>query len=107
MPPGTEDEFGACWGFGATYSYLESGYLQNDRGNNRMYRWYLANPVRFHSSLKVDIQNQHDNGTPTTTDADDYTSVAFWYQEDPHREVPLTPFAERTATSQAGTGKTR
>ena len=105
--PGTEDEFGSCWGFGATYSYLESGYLQNDRGNNRMYRWYLANPVRFQSSLKVDIQNQHDNGTPTITDADDYTSVAFWYQEDPHREVPLTPFAERTAPSQAGTGNTR
>jgi len=32
--PGTEDEYGSCWGFGDTYAYLESGYLQNDRGNN-------------------------------------------------------------------------
>ena len=81
--PGTEDEYGACWGFGNTYSYLYSGYLQNEKGDNRMYRWYLPNPVRFRESLKVEIQNQHDNGTPTTTDADDYTSIAYWYQESP------------------------
>jgi len=105
--PGTEDEYGACWGFGNTYSYLESGYLQNDKGNNRMYRWYLANPVRFQGSLKVEIQNQHDNGTPTSTDADDYTSTAYWYQEDPHHAAPLPPFAERTAPSRAGPGKTK
>ncbi len=105
--PGTEDEYGACWGFGDKYSYLESGYLQNDKGNNRMYRWYLANPVRFHGSLKVQIQNQHDNGTPTTTDADDYTSIAYWYQEDPHQAAPLQPFDERSAPSRAGPGKTK
>lgn len=103
--PGTEDEYGACWEFGKTYSYLESGYLQNDRGNHRMYRWYLANPVRFQQSLKIVIQNQHDNGTPTTSDADDYTSVAYWYQEDPHSTPPLPPFAERSAPSMAGAGK--
>ena len=103
--PGTEDEYGACWGFGTTYSYLESGYLQNDKGNHRMYRWYLTNPVRFQDSLKVEIQNQHDNGTPTTTDADDYTSIAYWYQEGPHPAAPLPPFAERTGSSRAGQGK--
>jgi hypothetical protein len=105
--PGTEDEYGACWDFGNTYSYLESGYLQNDKGNHRMYRWYLVNPVRFQGSLKVEIQNQHDNGTPTTTDADDYTSIAFWYQEDPHKTLVLQPFSDRTAPSQAGPGKAR
>ena len=50
--PGTEDEYGACWGFGNTYSYLYCGYLQNDKGRNRMYRWYLSNPVRFQESLQ-------------------------------------------------------
>ncbi len=103
--PGTEDEYGSCWGFEHTYSYLYSGYLQNDKGRNRMYRWYVANPVRFGQSLKVEIQNQHDNGTPTSTDADDYTSVAFWYQEEPHQVFTLQPFAERTAASQAGEKK--
>ena len=103
--PGTEDEYGACWGFGNTYSYLYSGYLQNDKGNNRMYRWYVPNPVRFQESLKVEIQNQHDNGTPTTTDADDYTSIAYWYQESPRQAVSLQPYAERTAPTKAGKGK--
>jgi hypothetical protein len=69
-----------------------------------MYRWYLANPVRFAKSLKVEIQNQHTNGTPTTIDADDYTSIAYWYQEGPHA-TSLQPFAERTAPSKAGGGK--
>ena len=70
-----------------------------------MYRWYLPNPVRFRESLKVEIQNQHDNGTPTTTDADDYTSIAYWYQESPKKAVSLQPYAERTAASKARGGK--
>ena len=102
--PGTEDEYGSCWDFGNTYSYLDSGYLENDKGKNRMYRWYLTNPVRFRESLKVEIQNQHNNGTPTTDDADDYTSIAYWYQDGPH-PTPLQAFAERTAPSKAGAGK--
>ncbi len=67
-----------------------------------MYRWYVANPVRFQQSLKVEIQNQHNNGTPTTSDADDYTTVAFWYQAGPHKVIPLPTFKERTAGSFAG-----
>jgi len=51
-----------------------------EKGDNRMYRWYLANPVRYQQSLTVQIQNQHQDGTPTAGDADDYTSIAFWYQ---------------------------
>jgi Protein of unknown function (DUF2961) len=100
--PGTEDEYGSCWGFEHAYSYLYSGYLENSDGNNRMYRWYVANPVRFQHGLKVDIQNQHTDGTPTSKDADDYTSVAFWYQEGPGQKPALQPFSERTAKSQAG-----
>ena len=105
--PGTEDEYGSCWCFEHTYSYLYSGYLQMEKGDNRMYRWYLLNPVRFQQSLKVEIQNQHNNGTPTANDADDYTSVAFWYQEEPHQPFTLQPFAERTAPSRALGGASR
>jgi hypothetical protein len=50
--------------------------------------------------MKVEIQNQHDNGTPTSSsDADDYTSVAFWYQEGPHEVIALPAFQERMAPS--------
>jgi hypothetical protein len=103
--PGTEDEYGSCWSFGHTYSYLYSGCLQMERGDNRMYRWYIANPVRFQQSLKVQIQNQHANGRPTTADADDYTSVAFWYQENPHPTFTFQSYIERTAPSRAGGSK--
>ena len=99
--PGTEDEYGSCWEdprwrtFASTYC----GHVLNENGVNRMYRWYVANPVRFQRSLKVEIQNQHDNGTPTTSDADDYISVAFWYQEGPHKVASLPSFKERTTGS--------
>lgn len=98
--PGTEDEYGSCWGFEHTYSYLESGYLLMEKEDHRMYRWYLANPVRFQQSLKVEIQNQrYENGQIPSRD--DYTSVAFWYQEEPHRAFKLPSFAERVAPSKA------
>lgn len=98
--PGTEDEYGSCWGFGKLFQNAYCGYLENTKGQNRMYRWYLANPIRFQQSLKVEIQNQrYEKGQIPSRD--DYTSMAFWYQEEPHRPVVLQPFAERTAPSRA------
>ncbi len=100
--PGTEDEYGSTWGFEHTYSYVYSGYIQMDEGKNRMYRWYLANPVRFQNSLVVDIQNQRYNGQQTSSQ-DDYTSVAFWYQEGAHAAPRLLPYAERASESKGAT----
>jgi hypothetical protein len=98
--PGTEDEYGACWGFGHPYSFIYSGYLQMDKEDHRMYRWYIANPIRFQKGLKVDIQNQRwDQGQVVSRD--DYTSIAYWYQAEPHASFHLQPFSERTAPSQA------
>lgn len=97
--PGTEDEYGSCWSFGHTYEYAYSGYIQMDEGKNRMYRWYLANPVRFQESLKVEIQNQRwDNGQIPSHD--DYTSVAFWYQAGAHAAPELLSYPERVAPSR-------
>lgn len=102
--PGTEDEYGSCWEdpHWRTFSSPYCGHVLNENGVNRMYRWYVANPVRFQRSLKVEIQNQHINGTPTTGDADDYTTVAFWYQEGPHKVAALPTFKERTLSSFTG-----
>jgi len=98
--PGTEDEYGSCWGFEHTYSYVYSGYIQMDEGKNRMYRWYIANPVRFQKSLEVEIQNQRADGGAQVPSRDDYTSVAFWYQEGAHPAPALPPYAERVAPSR-------
>ncbi len=98
--PGTEDEYGSCWSFEHTFSYMYAGYIQNEAGKNRMYRWYVTNPVRFQKSLKVVIQNQrYENGQVPSKD--DYTSVAYWYQDGAHPAPMLQPFAERTAPTQA------
>ena len=99
--PGTEDEYGSCWGFEHTYSYIYSGYIQMDEGRNRMYRWYLANPVRFQKSLQVDIQNQRVAGGKQVPSHDDYTSVAFWYQEGAHPAPPLASYTERIAPNRS------
>ena len=96
--PGTEDEYGSCWGFGGAFWRPYCGYLPDGKGSNRMYRWYVANPVRFQTSLKVEIQDIRDFGPG----ADDFTSVAFWYQEEPHQAFALQPFAERIAPSRRG-----
>ncbi len=100
--PGTEDEYGSCWEDPnwRTFSAPYCGHLLNENGVNRMFRWYVANPVRFQKALKVELQNQHENGTPTTgTDSDDYTSLAFWYQEGSQKVAPLPSFKERMAGS--------
>jgi len=100
--PGTEDEYGSAWFFEHTYSYVYSGYIQMDEGRNRMYRWYLANPVRFQKSLRVEIQNQrYQNGQMPSQD--DFTSVVFWYQAGAHAAPPLLPYAERVAASGGAT----
>ncbi len=99
--PGTEDEYGSCWGFDHKYSYIYSGYIQMDDGLNRMYRWYLANPVRFQKSLKVEIQNQRFAGGKQVPSHDDYTSVAYWYQEGAHAAPPLPAYAERIAPNRS------
>lgn len=98
--PGTEDEYGAAWEFGAgTFASEFCGHIENKDGRHRMYRWYAANPVRFRESLKVEIQNQRYDRGQVPSD-DDYTSVAFWYLDRVQR-VTLDPFATRTAPSMA------
>ena len=82
--PGTEDEYGSCWGFEHTYSYLDSGYLLMDKEDHRMYRWYRANPVRFQQSLKVEIQNQRYDG-----DGKRRAHRLAQFAGDPQRSSPL------------------
>jgi hypothetical protein len=100
--PGTEDEYGWCWGTPSdpTFAHPLYGHLQNQGGTHSMYRWNLVNPVRFRESFKVDIQSLF-AGNPIQPGADDLTSVAYWYQEEPHKPFALQPFEERTAPSKA------
>lgn len=107
----SEDEYGSSYGFERTFSSPYSGYIQMDGRMNRMYRWYLTDPVRFQESLRVSIENMSKPVRFQTVDEaiknriprdDDYTSVAFWYQEGAHPASALPPYSERIAPSKRG-----
>jgi hypothetical protein len=59
------------------------------------YRFHIADPIPFQQSIVVDIDHGYANQVET-----DYSSVAYWYQTEPHAAFPaLPPLAERLPTS--------
>ena len=60
-------------------------------GKWTMYRFHIEDPVYFHKSIKVTIEH----GT-ANCHADDYSSAAYWYQTEPHKEFPaMLPVEKR------------
>jgi hypothetical protein len=57
-----------------------------------LYRWHIPDPVRFQHDLKVTIQalGWQPGGRYLPLD-DDVASVAFWYQQEPHKKFPQLP----------------
>jgi hypothetical protein len=57
-----------------------------------LYRWHIADPVRFHKDLKVTIQALGWKADGTYLPAqDNIASVGFWYQLEPHQAFPKLP----------------
>ena len=95
--PGTGHEeifnSGACpdrefWGL-YTGFYLIENLNGPWGGKNQMYHLYVNEPVVFDKSIRVTIEHGHNNNFEN-----DYTSTAFWYQDDPHKAFPLMPAAK-------------
>ena len=60
-------------------------------GNNGMYRWYIHDPIRFKEKVKWTIEHGHANNFEN-----DYSSVAYWYQKEPHKKfIPFPVSKER------------
>jgi hypothetical protein len=57
-----------------------------------LYRWHIADPIRFEKDLKVTIQDLgwHSDGRYMPLQ-DDIASVVFWYQSEPHGVFPVFP----------------
>jgi hypothetical protein len=106
---GTEDYFCNAWGFHAISNYPYYGVpfmeVQPDGWTQTaVYRLHLPDPVRFKKSLRVTIEH----GWPGKA-ANDYSSVAFWYQLEPNAQrqplpegldiLPKTHLAEKSATT--------
>jgi len=57
-----------------------------------LYRWHIADPIRFEQDLKVTIQTLGwQSGGRYLPLQDDVASVAFWYQNEPHKKYPSLP----------------
>jgi len=57
-----------------------------------LYRWHIMDPIRFDKDLKVTIQALGwRSGGRYLPLQDDISSVAFWYQTEPHAPFPKLP----------------
>jgi hypothetical protein len=107
---GTEDYFNDAWGFrphDGPYSGVPvyEGVLPGDRVS--VYRWHLADPVPFHTGLRMTIEHRgsifNEKGSLTTMQlgtfeerADWLAAVAFWYQTPPvPPQTAMPPVADR------------
>jgi len=64
------------------------------RANQRfgLYRWHITDPIRFEKDLKVTIQALGWTGNGRYLPLqDDISSVAFWYQTEPHQAYSALP----------------
>ncbi|MBI5281022.1 MAG: DUF2961 domain-containing protein [Candidatus Solibacter usitatus] len=57
-----------------------------------LYRWHIVDPIRFSSDLRITIQALGWRGGGRYLPLqDDISSVAFWYQAEPHAAFPKLP----------------
>ncbi len=86
---GTEDYFTSGWYFNhGTYAGPLHGCILKDEEQARVvaYRFHVGDCIPFRRSLLVTIEHGHGNEVPA-----DYSSVAYWYQQEPHKPFPPMP----------------
>ena len=54
-----------------------------------LYRWHIMDPIIFEEDLKVTIQQIGHNMKELFERTDDISSVAYWYQLEPHTVFPM------------------
>ena len=79
---GTEDYFGQSWGTQNNRFLYNGSSLCDDYtgGFHTFYVFHLHNPIRFNKSIKVTIEHGSGNNQNNP-----YSSVAYWYQKEPHK----------------------
>ena len=105
---GSEDYFLGAWGFVVPFSYLSYGapVVGSSVAGSRtsVYRFHFDSPIPFSKSMKATIEHGQANHR-----SDNFYSVAYWYQTEPHMAFPpLPPVDERIPTLQlvGGPGNT-
>ncbi len=98
---GTEDYFCDAWGFREQDGpFYGTPVWEGEGGAGRRgsaYRWHLPDPIPFKKSLRAEIEHKGsqvfpDNNFTGFIERDDcLSSVAFWYQIEPHHPWPPIP----------------
>ncbi|MGB7437129.1 MAG: glycoside hydrolase family 172 protein [Candidatus Acidiferrum sp.] len=91
---GTEDYFLGAYDFGGkafSYALYGAPVVGEEKAGSRssVYRFHLDSPIPFTKSIKATIEHGHANGR-----SDNYFSVAYWYQTEPHAPFPALPPVE-------------
>ena len=92
---GSEDYFLGAWDFGGrSFAYGLFGApvvgLERVGGRWSLYRFHLDSPIPFTKSLRATIEHGHANHR-----SDNFFSVAYWYQTEPHAAFPPLPPLEQ------------
>lgn len=91
---GSEDYFLGAWGFGShpfAYGLMGAPVKGDEFAGSRtsVYRFHLDSPIPFTKSLLATIEHGHANHR-----SDNFFSVAYWYQTEPHAPFPVLPPVE-------------
>jgi hypothetical protein len=87
---GSEDYFLGAWGYGGSQDFLLHGApvvgreLAGERSS--MYRFHFDSPIPFTKSIRASIEHGNANHR-----SDNYYSVAYWYQAEPHDPFSALP----------------
>jgi hypothetical protein len=92
---GTEDFFNTAWCPNELYQHPYFGFARIPDsigwlGRTHCYRFLLEDPVHFEKSLHASIEHGHDNNLTL-----DLSTVAYWYQSEPHKPYPVLPAKEK------------
>jgi len=104
---GTEDYFNGSYDFEnqVTHQYepftspysglaqvIKPDGLYESQQRFGLYRWHIPDPIRFDHDLRVTIQDLGwQSGGRYLPLMDDISSVAYWYQTEPHKPFPKLP----------------
>lgn len=88
---GSEDYFLGAWDFGGkefSYGLFGAPVVGAEREGARwsVYRFHLDSPIPFTKSLRATIEHGAANDR-----GDNFYSVAYWYQTEPHAVFPALP----------------
>ena len=91
---GSEDYFNDAWGMRESQSLFYGCSIQEEDfttgSKASVYRYHIPDPIPFRKSIEVSIEHGHDN------DRMDYlSSVAYWYQQEPHQPFEEMPDVEQ------------